>query len=375
MKRVVILQRIVPHYRLSLFDRMAARLKREGVDFEVVYGQEHPGTVPKSIHVQRDWATFARNSYVHIGGLELTYQHIPVEEFDADLVIIEHASRLLHNYTLLFRQKKRRKLAFWGHGRDMKSNGGPGEWLKARLLNRADWYFAYTDLSRDIVLRAGFPVERVTVTQNTIETEALQQHLDSVDHNRIPELLAADSITGKNMALFCGGLRREKKLAFLIDAAALVRAEIEDFELVVIGTGPEEGIVRAAASRYEWVHYLGPKFGHDLAPYLSSSKLLLMPGLVGLVIVDSFVAGVPLVTTDNGIHSPEIAYLENGVNGVMTDFDVKRYASAVVDLLQSPEKLEHLRAGCRSSAKHYTIHAMVENMAGGILACLTAPRR
>jgi len=95
-----------------------------------------------------------------------------------------------------------------------------------------------------------------------------------------------------------------------------------------------------------------------------------MPGLVGLVLIDCFVAGVPLITTDNNIHSPEIAYLQNGVNGVMTSFDENIYAQQVVALLKDRHRLIKLQKGCRETAKLYTLDNMAINFVTGVERCL-----
>ena len=85
--------------------------------------------------------------------------------------------------------------------------------------------------------------------------------------------------------------------------------------------------------------YRGPVFGDETAAdLLRQSTLLLMPGLVGLAVVDSFATGCPLVTVDLPFHSPEIEYLENGVNGVCLPAGTTptAYAEAVVELLGDP---------------------------------------
>ena len=93
-------------------------------------------------------------------------------------------------------------------------------------------------------------------------------------------------------------------LKFLLEACALVRAEVPDFEMIFVGSGADAGLVSQAARRHDWIHYVGPKFGRELVPYFMASKLLLMPGLVGLVVLDSFACEVPLVTTNVAYHSP-----------------------------------------------------------------------
>ena len=97
----------------------------------------------------------------------------------------------------------------------------------------------------------------------------------------------------------------------------------------------------------------------------------LMPGLVGLSIVDSFVTGVPLFTTIGALHSPEIAYLRNGFNGVATENNVTAYSDAVVHYLRNPDSLALLQKGCDESASRYTLKNMVSNFVDGIVKCVS----
>ena len=95
-----------------------------------------------------------------------------------------------------------------------------------------------------------------------------------------------------------------------------------------------------------------------------------MPGLVGLGILDSFALGVPLITTDIPVHSPEIDYLENEINGIMTKHDVVEYANAVVHLLSDQDKYQSIKSSALLSSEEYTIENMVNNFYNGILAAL-----
>jgi L-malate glycosyltransferase len=197
-----------------------------------------------------------------------------------------------------------------------------------------------------------------------------------MDPAELERVRAALGSTGKNVCVFAGGMYGEKRLAFLLEACELVRAAVPDFEMIFVGSGEDAGLVEEAARRHEWIHYVGPKFTRDLVPYFMLSKLLLMPGLVGLVVLDSFACEIPLVTTAVTYHSPEIEYLEHGVNGwrVEDPDDVRAYASAVARLLRDDTLRARLVAGCRVAATKYTVENMVERFAVGVLHALERRR-
>ena len=174
------------------------------------------------------------------------------------------------------------------------------------------------------------------------------------------------------MGTFIGSLYPDKRIDFLIEVAERLRTLLPGFQLVVAGAGPQADLVSAAASRHANIEYIGPVHGARKAQLLAASDLILNPGLVGLGILDSFAAGVPIVTTDCRIHSPEIAYLENGKNGVMTRNDVEAYAKTCQFILQDAPTLAALQHGAEVSAQRYSIEAMSMNFCRGIELAIAA---
>jgi glycosyltransferase involved in cell wall biosynthesis len=110
-------------------------------------------------------------------------------------------------------------------------------------------------------------------------------------------------------------------------------------------------------------------------PYYKLADVFLMPGLVGLGILDAFAFEKPFVTTTYPYHSPEIEYLDNWNNGVMTGNSLDEYVAGVVKVLTDEGVRRRIQAGCRSAVQKYTIEQMVTNYADGIHAALAAPPR
>ena len=372
-RTVVVIQRVLPHYRVAFFSRLSYYLRNRGVRLRVLFGQERPGMVPKSVYPDEDWAEFVPNRYWSFSGIELVWQNGFHMLGTPDLVVVEQANRLLVNYLLLgYRALGRTRMAYWGHGRNFQSpdEQNAKEKIKRRIIKAVDWWFAYTRLSADIVSSGGFPRERITVVENSIDTEDLKSAIEFVSPEQSRLVRERLGIGQGPVALFCGGMYPDKHLPFLLEAAVMVHGRIPGFSLILIGSGPDDELVRLASERHPWIHYVGSVYGRERAVYFSVCDVMLMPGLVGLAIIDCFVASLPMITTDVPIHSPEIAYLENNINGVMSAYSLEDYVAVVVDILSDNEQLDRLREGCRASASKYTLDAMVENFATGILACL-----
>jgi glycosyltransferase involved in cell wall biosynthesis len=376
--QVTIVQRTLRRYRQAFFDGLRTQLAHDGIDLRLLYSVYRN---PPASHVERGdaatlpWAQAIPSRTWPPGSTKLVWQPALRQLGDADLVIVEQASGLLLNYVLFARQGMgRTRVALWGHGRNFNPSEttGGGETVKRLLSRRAHWWFAYTDLSAQLIEDLGFPPERITVVRNATDTRDLAQRVERVSDGQLGDFLRRNRIMGSNVGLFLGSLVRKRRIGFLIDAAERVRDSVPDFELVVAGGGVLAGEVQAAGESRPWLRYLGPVFGDDLACLLRVAKVLAVPGWVGLVVVDGFAAGVPLVTSRSGAHPPEVSYIEDGRNGRMVDDrgDPAAYAQAIVDLLLDDTGRKALVEGCLAARKLYSVENMVQQFTDGVRSAL-----
>ncbi len=377
MKKVLIVQARLTHYRVRLFARLKEQLQGD-VELHLVHGARDAIAEQMRDQVPLAWATEVPAREFRAGRIRLLWQPYARTARPMDLVIVTQENRMLMNYWLLSRRRwTGQKVAFWGHGRNFQSARPRGvrECWKKYWLGKPDWWFAYTDLTRRVLLEQGYPAERITVLDNAVDTSNLMQWSREVGEPELGGLRASLGIVSDRVGVFCGSLHVYKRIQFLLEAAALVRRRVPDFELVIIGTGPERALVETAAQRYRWLHYVGPRHDRDKVRHLKLGRVFLMPGLVGLAILDAFALQLPLVTTNCGLHSPEIDYLKNGENGWMTEYDPLAYATAVAGLLQDGVRLERLRGRCLADAQRYSLENMAHKFAAGIRNALGADGR
>lgn len=375
-KVVTIVYKSLPQYRRAFFERLKEALVEHNIELNLLYGQPSGADGAKRDTVDIPWAHRVRNRYIKIRDRELIWQPILPLLKGVDLVIVEQASKLLVNYVLQIKYLALRapRLAFWGHGRNFQrhSASGLGEAVKRAVSRHVHWWFAYNETSVLAVRSLGVPDSRITNVQNAIDTKDLVEAKRSVTADQVERIRQSLRLIGNNVAIYSGGIYEEKRIAFLVEACRRIRQLIPDFELVVIGTGVQADLIKAAAFEETWIKYVGPKFDRDKVPYFALAKVALMPGLVGLAVLDSFALEVPLVTTDIDFHSPEIEYLEDGINGVIVEDALNpfAYADVVAGLLTDEDRLATLRAGCREAQTKYTIEEMVTRFTAGVLEAL-----
>lgn len=374
-KTVVVTQLRLTHYRVAFFEDLRRELDARGIRLILLHGQPDPSEIGKRDEGNIEWAVRVKNRYWQVARKYLAWQPLPSELRSADLIVITQENRILSNYLhILRRYIAGSKVAFWGHGANLQSQdcNGIKERFKRWTTNHVDWWFAYTQMSAELVAASGFPVRRITVLNNAVDTSDLQRQRQTVTPEDTQALREYLGFGGGPVGVFVGSLYADKRLDFLFASAEAIRRDVPDFHLLIMGDGQERDKVQAWCATHPWARWVGARFGREKAAYVSVAQVMLNPGLVGLGILDAFVCGVPMLTTDCGIHSPEIAYLNNGHNGVMTENDLESYVDACVRLLRDPDALSRLRTGCAASVTEYTVENMARRFAEGVVRVLAA---
>lgn len=375
MKRVLIVQTMMKQYRVPFFERLQNQLASKGMLLKVAYGDPPPLEQKKGDNIDLPSCLGARVRNRFFCGGRIVYQPLLKEILSADLIVVEQANKHVLNYLLLaLSSLKLKKVAFWGHGLNRQARKqGASEWLKRQMLGKVDWWFAYTQGTADYLASQGVSRQIITAVQNSVDTAAFSGHLNKVDADVLRQAKDRYGIAeNAEVGLFCGSLYPNKHLDFLLDVAVLVKNEIPAFELVIIGNGPQIDLVNSASQRYPWIHCIGETFGAEKAVFFRMATAFLNPASVGLAILDAFTAGLPMITTNLSTHGPEIEYLKHGENGLITQFDRDDYATALKHLLKNQELQARLKNAALTSSTRYSLDAMVDNFASGIVSCLNS---
>lgn len=370
MGRVCIIQPVIKQYRVPFYLQLHSLLEQRGILLEVVYGAPWPGEDKR-----RDHATLPNPLGRSVASRMLFGKLFFMATFrpwwNADLVVVEHAGKHALNYVLeVMRVLGLVRLAYWGHGRDLKA--APNSWIeryKRRSLHRADWWFAYTRSATDYLIAQGYPGARITTVQNAIDTRGLRVSIQAVGVARKSALLRSLGWDGKAVVgIFCGSFYPDKRLDWLIEASRRVVDKHPNFRLLILGDGDPDLVakVSAFARSNPWVHAPGACFSDSKAEFLSLAHVWLNPGLVGLGILDAFSAGLPVIACNVVGHGPEIDYLEHDDNGWMIEPGSEALAEAIGVLIDAPETLDRLRHGALRASERYSVETMAMHFAEGI---------
>jgi glycosyltransferase involved in cell wall biosynthesis len=379
-RSVAIVHKFIPDYRVPFYSELLRRCAAAEIDLSIIYGDGDRADRTKGYLQFPAFGRLIRNKLLQLGDVQLVWQPAFEAVRGKDLVIAPQHNKFLVNYLFLARQAARlQKFAFWGQGHNPHAHNpnSASEALKRKLLRLPHWWFAYTEGTAKYLRAAGFPAERITVVQNAIDTSALtkiERETTPRDLDGIRERLNTGS---ENICLYVGAMYREKRLEFLMEACDRVKRRVDDFHMVFVGAGPDEGMIRDYCAERRWTTYHGRASEEEKIRYGLLAKLMLMPGSVGLVVLDSLALGLPLVTTDVRLHGPEIEYLEDGITGAVVSpgDDIESYADRVAALLERPAERAEMARRCRDAGRAFTIEEMAERFFTGITEALDAPPR
>lgn len=374
--RVSVLQRVVPDYRVPFFAALDRLLGDASCKLEVLAGQPWPDE--GLVDARDDLPCIRKTTNRRLPTGAYWLRGSLTAALRADLVIFEQANAALYIYPLLAMRMlgiRRPRLALWGHGAHLnKSRPRPlrDAWKKL-WTTRVDHWFAYSDLSARAVIAGGFPHEKITVVENAIDTRALREARQSLSEAdvaaRFRDLFGENRRGDHRVGVFCARLVPLKRIPFLLASLAIIHREDPDFRMIIIGDGPDAERVREFCGSNPWCRWLGAVHGTARVELLAQADVLLNPGMTGLSILDAFAVGIPFATTDCGIHSPEIAYLKHGSNGLMTEPSESAYSTAVLQLMRSDD-LATMKRNASTAGENHSIEAMARNFSDGVLKAL-----
>lgn len=372
MRKVSIIQREIPHYRIRFFEELYAQGRLQNLEIQVYTGAppiqvaSSPTFPYRVLPVRYFRKKNSGSCWMH--GLEKAIA-------GSDIVV---APQELQCLTVPYLWAKRKRICtswiWWGHGYNFQASVRSSaatnikEAIKRFMTRRADGLITYTEGGADYWRKQGLPEDHVISYHNTIDVEGLRKAGADIPKEQLMELSHNLGIEGKRVLLFSGRLYADKKVDFLLMAFALLKKSYSDVALLIIGDGEERDKLEQLAKQLELqdVHFLGevvdPK---GTAAYFSLADLLVIPGLVGLALVHGFAFGLPLITTDFPGHSPELEYLSES-NGAMTKIDISQYAEAIGALLSSPQRLEAMKHSAMAQGDALYLPCSVRRFADGI---------
>ena len=193
-------------------------------------------------------------------------------------------------------------------------------------------YLALTDFSRRLLIRDGFPADRIQVKPNSVPDPGYRP-IPTSDQRRV---------------VFAGRLIDLKGVRTLLDAWAQTTPGME---LVIAGDGPLRALVEERAAADESITFLGWVEEERVAELMGTAEVVVVPSQwyegAPLVILRSLGVGTPVLVSDLENLSTEV--LADGAGWAFPTGDAAGLARSLSDLQADPGMARGLRERARNS--------------------------
>lgn len=301
MSRVLVVQDHVPRYREGLYREIQKQLAEIGADLKVISGQPSGHIAHRADSAEHGYDMVGSKTFV-IPGLGQVRRHdVAGYVKSADLVVGELATLNATTWELL-RERRRLPIVLWGHGGAFVQRGSLlRSVMESAVARSAAHIMTYTRAGKRMLVNNGVRPEKITAIGNSTDTAPLRSVITQAKLERHPRHF-----------FYVGGLDKDKRIDFLIDAARAASSIAPDFHLTIYGKGELEQQVADFSVRHDFLTYAGRAGQKELVEAATRCAAVWMPGRVGLVAADCLALGLPMFSTDFNYHAPEIEFLVEG---------------------------------------------------------------
>ncbi len=167
-----------------------------------------------------------------------------------------------------------------------------------RIMEACDKIVAVSDYTRAVTVPARLQYKSATV-YNGVNTTLFSPK----DPSEIKKRLG---ISSEPVILFVGRLLEQKGVEYLIRAFGMLKKDVPDARLVIIGRGPLELHLRKVAGEVgvaDSLRIINRVPEHELPLYYNMASVFMLPSLwepLGIVVLEAMACGIPVVSSDTG---------------------------------------------------------------------------
>ncbi len=371
---VVILYRVLSHYRLPVFEKLA---QQDNIELTVLHGCDFPGTKifnSKSPHEFNSMQLKSLPIKVSTtNGLAVAPfspgLFFALHKLKPDVIVCEGASNLPNNIiAYIYAKMFNTRIVQWGLG-EIKN------WKKSllrRILDRlivamelsANACLTYSSRGYEYYRRIGVPDKRIFVAVNVVDTERISMLQSKLNSDQIYTDAHCDA---DFIVLFVGALNRGKKVDMLISAFQQFSL-ITKFKtkLFIVGDGDKRQELEALAKADSEanIHFIGQVID-DVSKYFIMADVFVLPGLGGLAISEAMAYGLPVIASIGD--GCEVDLLADGGGILDEQLSEKRLVDHLVVLASSRDKLEIMKHIARKTIKNkYNTETYVKGLMDSI---------
>jgi len=347
MKKVFIIQQVIPDYRTPVFHRLNTIA---GYEIIIIAAENPKGWefVDNINFVTKNESLGFRAIFLKqkkIFGIKFSYfpdlpKYILKEK--PEVIIMQNMylpGSILSLLTIFAIKISRAKLILWTIPFEEEKIKTFKKFVKKLLFSFVDAFLLYTESGIPIIESYGINKNKIFVACNSIDTDKIFE---------IKQLILSENsliAINEHKIIFIGRLVPWKKIDFLIKALALVKKQLPDVELLIIGDGRERPELEKLARDLkilDSVHFLGSiRDDRVKAKYLLSSAVFVLPGMGGLSINEAMCYGLPIVCCEADGTEKQLVF--DSFNGyIFRENDINDLAEKILKIITDRELREKM---------------------------------
>lgn len=336
MKKILILQNTLLHYRKSLYNELA-----KYYDITIL----HSG---KKTVIEHDKYKEILKKKSKIG--PFIFQSGVLSEVQKDSYDVIIAMLDLHWITNIFSMyfhNKKSKFIWWG---SWLTNNYFADKIKIFLTNQKYPSIFYSQDAKNSFVGAGVDEKKLFVANNTYD---------------VGERIRCYENKTKNSILFVGSLDKRKQLDVLIRAYFNIKGKIPStITLVIVGAGEEIDNLKILVKKLNlsnFVKFKGKVNNRTkLLNFYKQAIVSVSFGQAGLSVLQSLGFGVPFITKLNAISGGEKTNIQQGENGFLIKDNIHSLESILLKLCLD---IDYSRRLGENAYNYYSENCTIKKMA------------
>ena len=324
MKKVFIIQNIIPNYREPVFQILDKKF-----DLTVFYSNLSSKAKSRSFVQKNKFDSFKTillpSLQIRNRGYQFTFlKHIIMNRPDA--IIAQNFGHIDMLLALFLSKLLSIDFYWWRGGVPFIGKDKPAKGIISKFFGEKDpriflskfasGMFVYTKYAKSYLENKGYKC-KIVVTPNSPDTNNFHRLKKKFTEDPIllNDLKNKFSPNGENVLLLVGRLDKTRRTDDLIKAFQQIKQQNPDVSLVIVGDGSQKAYNEKLVQNLQLsnVYFEGAIYDDEvLAKYYMVCDFFITPGVASMAIKIAMLFGKPVITADYGL---EVHVIQNNING------------------------------------------------------------
>lgn len=360
-KNVLIIQRAIPHYRMSFFNALN---KRDSFNLTFCIGDHNTSTATGMAAKSYDNLNIINADVIYLYKSMLFQKIVDLKKFDTIIIDISINMLSMPIY-IIYAKLKGIRVIGWGKGipqENFKKEKYIKKLYKKTIANMCNSLILYGEISKNYYNRLGIRNKMMVVAQNTIDTQSLIDN-DSKLKKIAHDLKIKMNLSEKFIFGYFGKLTQRKKVDKIINSFIQLKENTNrDIVLIIAGKGNSEDYLKNLVKNSKHknsIKFLGEiEIGME-GVVINTFDVFLSFSQGGLGILEAMALSKLIISTPEIF--PETELLKSEYNCLISrDFSINSYVESMKMALMLNEKRKILEKNVLHTIKEKaTIKKMV----------------